>query len=138
MTRTTRRAIILGGLSAVTALSFPCPTQGQTETEKGLQFAVLSPEDQRIVYGQRIHTPRPPASLTKLMSAALIFEAIKNPDTRFNLDTLVSIPNQTTLNGVGPGIAVFENLEKVMNRILIYRRWFVLTPQTLMTFKERK
>lgn len=75
---------------------------------RGLQYIVTNAQTGDIILEQNANVRRQPASLTKVMALALVYEALSDPNTNFHLDTEVPIPEY--INRVGRGIAVFENL----------------------------
>lgn len=81
----------------------------QIRPARGLQYVVLNAENGKTIIGQQQDAIRQPASLTKMMTLACVFDALSNPDTDFNLASRVTIPKY--INNIGSGIAVFENLK---------------------------
>ena len=86
----------------------PLPTW-RPEDKGKLQYIVIDADTGVTLLGRHAHKKQEPASLTKLMTLALVFEAMTNKDTKFNLSSLVTIPEY--INRVGAGIAVFEGLK---------------------------
>jgi len=74
----------------------------------GLQYVVTDP-DGKVLDGYASQTKRHPASLTKMMTLYCVMAAMKDPSTKFNLDSIVEIPEIISL--IGKGIAVFDNVK---------------------------
>lgn len=103
----------VGGI-AIKDLPVPTPhpddkaTTKKTEKEK-LQYIVVDADTGTILVEHNAKRIQEPASLTKLMSLTLVFEAMTSKDTHFNMNSMVTIPDY--INRVGPGIAVFEEIK---------------------------
>lgn len=120
----TKRALVFGGLAAAgfaywkrdklpsidEILDYGDDKRSSAATgARGLQYIVLDANTGRVVLERNANEQREPASLTKLMTLALVFEAMRDPNTSFNLNSRVTIPEY--INRVGRGIAVFDKLK---------------------------
>jgi len=93
------------GLGALSALLGASAMPSKAVADSPLRYIVFNPETRETVLGRNIHQRRHMASLTKLMSMALVFEAMADRDTNFNLNSEVEIPN--IINRIGRDIATF-------------------------------
>ncbi|MBN8520660.1 MAG: D-alanyl-D-alanine carboxypeptidase [Alphaproteobacteria bacterium] len=85
---------------------FSAPSdQGQTPAY--VPHAVMNHAGQ-LIMGYNANEPRPPASLTKMMSLYGVMDAISNPEIPFDLDTPVSIP--ALITRLRPDLASFKKL----------------------------
>ncbi len=105
-TLTRRDAIIKMAMGAsALGLSFSANAQTETVTQPnnvsenpahttGLQFAILDANSGAVLRHKNGDSKRQPASLTKLMVLGVAFQAIKRPDTDFNLQSIITVPKE--------------------------------------------
>jgi D-alanyl-D-alanine carboxypeptidase (penicillin-binding protein 5/6) len=106
------------GLVAAIAMLGVAPAQAQAIETPAREAALMDFETGQILFGKRENEPMPPASMTKIMTAYLVFERLK--DGRLSLDDTFRVSKKAWRKGgskmfveVGKEITV-ENLLKGM------------------------
>ena len=90
--RTVNKIIFAWGISWLVP-NFSQAAKG-VEASKNASFAVMDPRTNKIIVEQDAHFRRPVASLTKLMTALVVFDAMILPGVGFGLNSIVTIPRE--------------------------------------------
>lgn len=108
-----RHVVSMIGATAIASLTSDqfayAATSGVTSLTR---FTVVDLQTGKTLVDREENKRRHPASLTKMLTAALVFEAMADPNTDFNLNSSIIVPE--TINLVGPGSARFEKIKPGM------------------------
>jgi D-alanyl-D-alanine carboxypeptidase (penicillin-binding protein 5/6) len=109
-------ALGAAGLSGVTYLLTqpepiepPIPRPASERPRLGIQYVVVDANSGQTILERYPDVRRQPASLTKMMTLAVVFKAMNDDKTNFKLSSKVTIPEY--IEKVRSDLAVFDNLK---------------------------